>query len=160
MIRRSVYAILSLGVVLAVLIAFPPHLRYVVWTGIVWVILAVSVIVVVGVAVNILSVIWSMYSGYRPAAEEPVATSARPPGELLPFAQPNRDSEPAVRVNRAEDVLVELCRAERALSNLESSFGFQALTEKQKHHYSQALGEVHALIQEVSKESSHEKVAS
>ncbi len=161
--RRYLYGVLFLAIVLAALGGFFQNVRQVIWSGLLWGIFAASVILVVGVAGNILWAMWSTYVGYRPAPEEPEQAASVPtstPGEVLPFAQPSRDGEPVRHATSAEDVLLELCRAERALSNLEGSLGVQGFTEKQKSRYRQALKDVHALVQEVSKESSREKVAS
>ena len=92
--RRSIYAILTAAVVVVVLIASPLHLRQVIWTGIVLAVLAVSIIVVAG-AINILSVLWSMYRGYEPTAEERQGMSPRTeaPSALVPFACPSGNSD-------------------------------------------------------------------
>ena len=93
--RRSIYAILTAAVVVAVLLASSLHLRHIIWTGIVWAVLAVSIVVVVGVAINILSVLWSMYCGYEPTAEEREGMSPRTeaPSAVVPFAYPSGNSD-------------------------------------------------------------------
>jgi MFS family permease len=68
--RRRIFGI-GLGIAgLAVLLAFVPHLRSLVWPGIAWGLLVVSAIVVLGVAVSILVSVVSMYTGYSSASDE------------------------------------------------------------------------------------------
>ena len=80
-------------------------------------------------------------------------------GTVLPFAPSGKESEIVARAN-AEDILLEICRAECCLSNLETCVGFQAFTEEQKSHYSRALAELHGLVRDVSQTDTHDEVAS
>jgi hypothetical protein len=160
--RRGVYGVISAAVILAMLFGFLPHLRHFIWTGIVWGIFAVSAIVVVGVAVNILTVMFSMYIGYRPESEELRAEAKVPAGAprgALRLARSRADNQSVSPANRLEEALAELRRAEYTLSSMESSDLFQAFTDHQKRQYRQALREVRILIWEVSKETANEKLA-
>jgi hypothetical protein len=161
--RRGVYGVILAAVILAVLFGFLPNLRHFIWTGIVWGIFAVSAIVVVGVAINILTVILSMYIGYRPEGEELRAEAKAPAGTprgALRLARSRADNQSVSPANRLEEALAELRGAEYTLSSLESGDLFQAFTDQQKRQYHQALREVRILIWEVSKETANEKLAS
>jgi hypothetical protein len=158
--RRSIYVLISAAVVVASLVGFFPHLRHLIWLGVFWGIVAVSAIAVVSVVINILSVMFSMYTGYRPTIEDAASVSSSMPGEVLSFARSGGAGEPPMPSNQFAGAMVDLRRAECALSNLASSSAFQAFGDKQKHHCYQALEDVQALIQEVSKDTVQEKVAS
>jgi hypothetical protein len=151
------------AIVVAALVGFFPHLRHFIWIGMFWGIVTVSVIVVVGAVINILSVMFSMYIGYRPTIVESRDAAGAPagmPGEVLPFQPPSGDGEAVAPSNRLADAMVELRRAECALCNLASSEAFQAFGDRQKHQCYQALEDVQAMIQEMSKDAVHEQVAS
>jgi hypothetical protein len=159
--RRGAYGIAFAVVAVTVLLAFLPHLRSFVWPGIAWVLLVVSAIVVLGVVVNILVVVLSMYIGYRPANEELDGTrngATGVQGEVVPFdGWSHVGSEPT---SPWADALNNLRSAEYALSKLEGNVVFRSLTDAQKSQYYQVLGEMQTLIREISDETSQEKVAS
>jgi hypothetical protein len=162
------------AVVLAALFAFLPTLRHSIWLGIFWGIVAVSLIAVVGVGVNIVSAMFSMYNGYSstrgaekverraaPAAwtgATPVAPYAGKARQVLQFSRPGVTSEQGLEERL--DAICELYRVERALSNLQSSRVFLAFGDTQKYQYYQVLDHVRSLIREASKESVESKVAS
>ena len=125
-----------------------------------WGIVAASAIAVVSVVINILSVMFSMYTGYRPTIEAAASASSGMRGEVLRFGWTIGDGEPQAPSNRLAEAMVELRCAECALFNLAGSGAFQEFRDKQKHQCYQALEEVQALIQEVSKDTVHEEVAS
>jgi len=159
--RRRVFGI-SLGIVgLAVLLAFVPRLRSLVWPGIVWALLVVSAIVVLGVAVSILVAVVSMYTGYSPLKSEVRSTTnalSGVRGGVVPFlGRPNVSGEPA---SQWADVLSNLRSAEFALSKLEGCPRFGTFTGMQKGQYYQALGEVQTLIREITNETSQPRIAS
>jgi hypothetical protein len=159
--RRRVLGI-GLGIVgLAVLLAFLPRLRSLVWPGVAWALLVVSAIVVLGVAVSILVAAVSMYSGYSRVNDEFHSTTntlsdAR--SDVVRFeGRPKVAGEPA---SQWADVLNNLRSAEYALSKVEGSPLFGTFTGKQKGQYYQALGEVQTLIREISNETSQHRMAS
>ena len=161
--RRSVYVLISAAVVVAALVEFFPHLRHLrhfIWLGVFLGIVAASAIAVVSVVINILSVMFSMYTGYRPTIEAAASASSGMRGEVLRFGWTIGDGEPQAPSNRLAEAMVELRCAECALFNLAGSGAFQEFRDKQKHQCYQALEEVQALIQEVSKDTVHEEVAS
>jgi hypothetical protein len=151
-------ALFLLGILFA-LSSLIPHVGQALWKGFFWVIFVVAVALVLGVAVNILWTMRSMYNGYD-SADQNTERSPDVPEKasvILPFAEPGKDPE---IVAPAEDLLLELCRAECALANVETSASLQALTQKQKRRYSHALKEIQALVQEVSHTGNAEKAAS
>lgn len=152
--QRIFYAVVSCAVVAAALFAFLPTLRHFIWLGIFWGVIAVSVIAVVGVLVNIGSVMVSMYTGYSNEPEK----SKEMPGELVQFSRAGVSGEG--QVEQRLNTIGELYRAERALSNLQSSGVFQAFSDMQKEQYDQVLGDVRSLIREIAKESFESKMAS
>lgn len=162
--RRVVYGIVLMVAVLATLFGFVPHLRHFIWPGMAWAILAMSLALVLGLGLNILFAVSSMYLGYRPRTGAPEAAANAPTGMpegVLRFEwRVSKDSDPAVQANRLEESLAELCLAECALSNLVGSDAFQAFTDKRKHECYQAVGQVQSLIQEISTEISPKRVAS
>jgi uncharacterized membrane protein len=158
--RRSVHVLISAVVVVAALVGFFPHLRHFIWLGVFWGIVAVLAIAVVSVVINILSVMFSMYTGYRPTIEDAASASSGMPGEVLRFGWASGDGEPQAPSNRLAEAMVELRGAECAPFNLAGSGAFQEFRDKQKHQCYQALEEVQTLIQEVSKDTVHEEVAS
>ena len=173
---RIFYAVALGATVVAALFAFLPALRHVIWLGMIWGIVAVSVIAVVGVIANIVSVMLSMYTGYSSAEQtDKVERRASPPartGEtpvapyavkattdnVLPFSLAAATGEEVLE--QRLDAIGQLYRAERELSNLQSSRVFQAFSDTQKYEYYQILGDVRSLIREVSKENVESKVAS
>ncbi len=155
--QRIFYAAVSGAVVVATLFTFLPTLRLFIWLGIFWAIIAASVITVVGVIVNIGNVMVSMYTGYSNEPEQS-ETVREIPGELVQFSRAGLTGEG--QVEERLNTIGQLYRAERALSNLQSSDVFQGLSDTQKRHYDQVLGDVRSLIREVSKESFASKVAS
>jgi hypothetical protein len=173
---RIFYAVALGAAVVAALCAFLPTVRHLLWLGIFWGIMAVSVIAVVGVIVNIVSVMFSMYTGYSSAeqtdkverrvfppartGETPVALCAvkATTDNVLPFSLAAATGEEVVE--QRLDAIGQLYRAERALSNLQSSRVFQAFSDSQKYEYFQVLGDVRSLIREISKQSVESKVAS
>jgi len=152
--HRIFYAVVSCAVVAAALLAFLPTLRHFIWLGIFWGVIAVSVIAVVGVVVNIGSVMVSMYTGYSNEPEK----SKEMPGELVQFSRAGVSGEG--QVEQRLNTIGELYRAERALSNLQRSSVFQAFSDMQKEQYDQVLGDVRSLIREIAKESFESKMAS
>jgi len=152
--QRIFYAVVSCAVVAAALFAFLPTLRHFIWLGIFWGVIAVSVIAVVGVLVNIGSVMVSMYTGYSNEPEK----SKEMPGELVQFSRAGVSGEG--QVEQRLNTIGALYRAERALSNLQSSGVFQAFSDMQKEQYDQVLGDVRSLIREIAKESFESKMAS
>lgn len=122
--QRILYAIALGAAVIAALFAFVPELRQFIWLGIFWGIVAVSVVTVVGVIVNILSVMVSMYTGY-PSTKEPdtVERRASPPvascavkpttGEVLQFSGARATGGGVVEERL--DAIGELYRAGRFL---------------------------------------------
>ena len=84
--QRIFYAVVSGAVVVAALFTFLPTLRHFIWLGIFWGIAAVSVIAVVGVIVNIGSVMVSMYTGYSSEPEKS-ETVKEMPGKLVHFSR-------------------------------------------------------------------------
>jgi hypothetical protein len=155
--QRIFYTAVSGTVVVATLFTFLPTLRHFIWLGIFWAIIAAAVIAVVGVIVNIGSVMVSMYTGYSNEPEQS-ETVREIPGELVQFSRAGLTGEG--QVEERLNTIGQLYRAERALSNLQSSDVFQGLSDTQKRHYDQVLGDVRSLIREVSKESFASKVAS
>ena len=160
-VRRRAFEI-GLGIgSLAVLLAFVPRLRSLVWPGIAWVLLVVSAIVVLGVAVSILVAVVSMYNGYSPLKSEFRSTT-----NALSGVQGDAESfqgRPLVSGELASqwaDLLGNLRSAEFALSRLEGSPLFGTFTARQKDQYYQALGEVQTLIREISNETSQHRMAS
>jgi hypothetical protein len=153
-----------------------PALRHVIWLGIFWGIVAVSVIAVPGVIVNIVSVMFSMCTGYSSAEQtDRVERRVSPPawtGETpvapypvkattdngLPFCLAGATGEEVLE--QRLDAIGQLYRVERALSNLQSSRVFQAFSDTQKYEYYQVLGDFRSLIREISKENVESKVAS
>ncbi len=158
--RRSVYGVLAFAVILTIIGLVPP-VRHVIWSGILWGIFAIAMLLVLGVAGNIVWAMWTMYSGYGvpDMKAQPLRAGPDPSATVLPFTPSNTEAEIVAHAG-SEDVLLELCRAECALSNLETSFGFQTLTAEQKNRYFRALAELHSLVRDVSATSTHEKVAS
>ena len=152
--QRIFYAVVSCAVVAAALFAFLPTLRHFIWLGIFWGVIAVSVVAVAGVLVNIGSVMVSMYTGYSNEPEK----SKEMPGELMQFSRAGVSGEG--QVEQRLNTIGELYRAERALSNLQSSGVFQAFSDMQKEQYDQVLGDVRSLIREIAKESFESKMAS
>ena len=159
--RRMVYGLLAVAVTITVLGGLVPQVRHVAWSGLPWGIFALAVLLVLGVAGNILWAMWSMYRGYRVPDVKTQPSQAGPelPGTVLPFAPSCQKIEIIARAD-PEDILLELCRAECCLSNLETSVSFQAFTEEQKSRYSRALAELHALVRDVSQADTHDRVAS
>ena len=159
--RRHVFGI-GLGIVgVAVLLAFVPRLRSLLWPGIAWALLIVSAIVVLGVAVSILVAVVSMYTGYSSASDELHKTRSAlsdVPGGAAAFE--GRRDVADEWVGRWTDVLYNLRSAESALFKLESSSAFETVTEKQKNHYYQVLRQVQILIRDISDESNHHRIAS
>jgi hypothetical protein len=173
---RIFYAVALGAALVAALFAFLPTVRHLLWLGIFWGIVAVSVIAVVGVIVNIVSVMFSMYTGYSSAeqtdklerrASTPARTGETPVAlcavkattdNVLPFSLAAAIGEEVVE--QRLDAIGQLYRAERALSNLQSSRVFQAFSDSQKYEYFQVLGDVRSLIREISKQSVESKVAS
>ena len=153
--RRIVYGVILVAVVLAVLVVWVPQLRDVLWSVLLWGIVALGIIVLLGVAGNVVWAMWAMYAGYGPSEPKRAADSAN----VVPIAESAENPEIIARA-QAEDVLLELCRAECALSNLETSIGFRALRETERTRCEQVRKDVHALVREVSRHSHHEKVAS
>jgi hypothetical protein len=119
------------------------------------------VVVVLGVIVNILVAVLSMYIGYRPTDEEPDVTAGGPAtvqSEVVPFAgRPNMADNPA---NQWRDGLNNPRSAEYALSKLEGCAAFRSLTDQHKNQCYDVMGEVQSLIQEWSSETTHQKLAS
>lgn len=160
----------------AALFAFLPALRHVIWLGIFWGIAAVSVIAVVGVIANIVSVMLSMYTGYTSAEQTdkverracpPARTGETPVAPCAIKARTDNVLQFSLAAATGEEVLEQrldsigqLYRAERALSNLQSSRVFQAFSDTQKYEYYQVLGDVRSLIREISKENVESKMAS
>ena len=70
------------------------------------------------------------------------------------------NKKPVMRAIRLEEALLDLMEAERTLSSLETSDVLQALTDKQKRRYRQALGELRDLIQDITNDTSQEQLAS
>src|SRR4029077_2913166 len=173
---RIFYAVALGAAIVAALFAFLPTIRHLLWLGIFWGIMAVSVIAVVGVIGNIVSVMFSMYTGYSsaeqtdkverrvfpppPTGETPVALGAvkATTDNVLPFSLAAATGEEVVE--QRLDAIGQLYRAERALSNLQSSRVFQAFSDSQKYEYFQVLGDVRSLIRDISKQSVESKVAS
>ena len=156
MTKRIVYALVAGAAVVAALFAFLPPARHFIWLFIFWGIVTVSVIAVVGVIVNIASVMVSMYNGYSPTDE--AKKPAEPPRETLPF--PRAEAAGDLILQQRLDDLSQLHRTERALSSLEGSHVFVALSEFQKREYHQVLADVRSRIREMSKETSSTQVAS
>jgi hypothetical protein len=156
MTERIVYALVAGAAVVAALFAFLPPARHFIWLFIFWGIVTVSVIAVVGVIVNIVSAMFSMYNGYSPTDE--ADRPAEAPREALPF--PRAEAAGDLILQQRLDDLSQLHRTERALSSLEGSHIFVALSEFQKREYHQVLADVRARIREMSKETSSTKVAS
>ena len=172
--QRILYAVASAAVVLAALFAFLPALRHSIGLGIFWGIVAVSLIAVVGVTVNIVSAMFSMYNGYsNPGGPEKVENPASSPAwtrgtpvppyqgkaaRVLQFSGSGVTGEQSFEERL--DAICELYRVERALSDLQSSRVFLAFRDTQKYQYYQVLDDVRTLIREVSKESVESKVAS
>lgn len=156
MTKRIVYALVPAAVVVAALFAFLPPARHFIWLFIFWAIVAVAVIAIVGVVINITSVMVSMYNGYSPTheAEKP----AEAPREALPF--PRAEAAGDLILQQRLDDLSQLHRTERALSSLEGSHIFAALSDFQKREYHQVLADVRSRIREMSKETSTTKLAS
>jgi len=150
--RRIVYGVILVTVVLVLLVGWIPQVRDVIWSALLWGIVSLGIIVLLGVAGNVVWAIWSMYTGYGPSEAKPATDSAN----VVPIAEAGE----IVAHAEAEDVLLELCRAESALSNLETSIGFHTLTETERTRCEQVRKDVHALVREVSQHSHHEKVAS
>src|SRR4029077_12879927 len=92
--------------------------------------------------------------------ETPVALCAveATTDNVLPFSLAAATGEEVVE--QRLDAIGQLYRAERALSNLQSSRVFQAFSDRQKYEYFQVLGDVRSLIREISKQSVESKVAS
>jgi hypothetical protein len=155
--QRIFYAVVSCAVVAAALFAFLPTLRHFIWLGIFWGVIAVSVIAVAGVLVNIGSVMVSMYTGYSNESEKS-ETVKESPGELVQFSRAGVTGQG--QVEQRLNTIGELYRAERALSNLQSSSVFQAFSDMQKEQYDQVLGDVRSLIREIAKESFESKMTS
>ena len=156
MIRRIVYALVAGAMVVAAVSAFLPPARHFIWLFIFWGIVAVAVIAIVSVIVNIASVMVSMYTGYSPNNE--AAKPAEAPREALPFLRPETAGD-LILQQRLDD-LSQLHRTERALSSLEGSHIFVALSDFQKREFHQVLADVRARIREMAKETSTTKVAS
>jgi hypothetical protein len=172
--QRILYAVASGAVVVAALFAFLPALRHSTGLGIFWGIVAVSLIAVVGVGVNIVSAMFSMYKGYSntggpekverltsPAAwtgGTPVPPYEEKGAQVLQFSRSGVTGEQGLEERL--DAISELYRVERALSNLQSSRVFLAFRDTQKYQYYQVLDDVRSLIREASKESAESKVAS
>ena len=152
--RRIMYAFVSAAIVIAALFAFLPPARHFIWLAAFWGIVTVSVIAIVGAIVNILSVMFSMYNGYSPTKEADKPAEA--PRETLPF--PRADAAGDLILQQRLDDLSQLHRTERALSSLEGSHLFSALSDVQKREYHQVLADVRSRIREVSMETT--KVAS
>ena len=140
--------------VVAALFAFLPPAHHFIWLGIFWGIVTVSLIAIVGVIVNIVSVMFSMYNGYSPTdeAERP----AEAPREALRF--PRTEAAGDMILQQRLDDLSQLHPTERALSSLEGSHVFVALSDMQKREYHRVLANVRARISEMSRETT--KVAS
>jgi hypothetical protein len=159
--RRRVFGI-GLGIVgVAVLLAFIPRLRSLLWPGIAWALLIVSAIVVLGVAVSILVAVVSMYTGYSSASDELRKTGSvfsDIQDAAVPFAGQRNGTDDWI--GRRTDILYNLHSAECALFKLETSSGFETLTGKQKSHYYQVLGQLQILIRDISNESNHHRIAS
>jgi len=159
--RRMVYGVLAVSLMITALGGLVPQVRHVAWSGLLWGIFALAVLLVLGVAGNIVWSMWLMYRGYRvpDVKTQPSQAGSELSATVLPFAPSGKESEIVARAD-AEDVLLELCRVECRLSNLETSIGFQAFTEEQKTRYSRALAELHGLVRVVSQADTHDKVAS
>ena len=174
--QRILYAVGSGAVVLAALFAFLPVLRHSIWLGIFWGIVGVSVIALLGVTANIVSVIFSMCNGYTsteefdkrerrasprvPTGETPVPRSAVNPAPLQVLQFSRSDETGELVVEERLDAISQLYHVERALSNLQSSRVFLIFSDTQKHQYYQVLGDVRSLIREISRKSVESKVAS
>jgi hypothetical protein len=170
--QRIFYAVALGAAVVAALFAFLSALRHVVWLGIFWGIVAVSVSAIV----NIVSVMFSMYTGYSSTEQsdkvETLASTPARTGEtpvapcavkattdnVLPFSGAAATGEEVFE--QRLDAIGQLYRVERALSNLQSSRVFQAFSDTQKYEYYQVLGDVRSLMREISKQGVESKVAS
>jgi hypothetical protein len=150
--RLIVYGVFFSVITMTVLASLP-HLRFLLWPGSAWALLAVSVVVAMGVIVNILVAMMSMYIGYCPVNDSSTATSTRVTGEsaFLEGAEPTR---------RRADALQQLRMAERDLCQLQERSAFQLFSDQQKYQYYQLLEEVRRLTRDVSTESSMQKMAS
>jgi hypothetical protein len=150
--RLIVYGVFLAVITMAVLASLS-HLRFLLWPGIAWAVLAVAAVVAMGVIVNILVAMMSMYIGYCPVNDATTATSTPLTGDraFLEGSEPTR---------RRADALQQLRMAERDLSQLQERAAFQSFSDQQKYQYYQLLEEVRRLTREVSTGSSMQKMAS
>lgn len=151
--RRRAYGVGAAVVAIALLFAFLPRSRVLLWPVLAWTLLLVSAIVVLGVACSILVAVVSMYTGYPARADsvEKLAAATAGKGGVVPLD--GRSSEATTPVNPWADVLNNLRSAENALCELERSIAFEAFTDGQKHQYYQVCREVETLIHELSGET-------
>ncbi len=153
--RRIAYGVIGLAIVVTFLVGWLPQARDILWSVLLWGVVAVGIIVLLGIAGNVVWAMWSMYTGYGPSEANPAMDSA----SVVPIKRPAGSAEVVSR-GEVEDVLLELCRAECALSNLETSIGFHALTEAERTRCDQVRKDVHALVREVSQHTQRQEVAS
>lgn len=149
---RIVYGVILLTVALALLGGFVPQVRDILWSVLLWGVVTTGIVILLGVAGNVVWAMWSMYTGYGPMEAKP-----SPDSNVVPIVKSAENPEIVAR-SYSEDVLLELCRAECALSNLETSIGFLALTDRERACCEQVRKDVHTLVRDVSQHSHHEKV--
>jgi hypothetical protein len=147
--RKAVYGTGFAAALLVVILTSTPHLRLLLWPAIVWGPLILAVIIAVGVIVNILGAMLSMYVGYS-AGREFGSTAA-----TLDDLGANTLGSPSDTGGE----LGELIRAEGKLSKFEDSLIFQSLTDEQKSRYYRAHQEVLSLIREISNEAFRQTAA-
>ena len=154
---QVVYGTLIAATALAVLTSLL-HLRFVLWPGIAWALLVVSAMVAIGVIVNILIAMTSMYVGYLPVNDATTAAPTRVRGEMELLDGGSKMA--GARGRRLADALNDLRLAEENLSKLGDRIAFRSLSYTQKYQYYQVLVDVRTLIHEISNQSSRQKIAS
>lgn len=65
--RRMVFLAGLLAVLVVALSIFLPRLFQVLWSSMIWTLVAISVVLILAITSNIIWAIWSMYKGYDPS---------------------------------------------------------------------------------------------